>query len=50
MSTAPLLAPPNPAAADCLRIRGTRTHNLQNIDLDIPRGKLIVITGPQRLR
>jgi len=31
--------------SNCLRIRGARTHNLQNIDLDIPRGKLIVITG-----
>src|SRR6476659_6321556 len=29
-----------------LCIRGARTHNLQNIDLDIPRGRLIVITGP----
>src|SRR6266487_6133122 len=46
MSTVPLLAPLPPAAADCLRIRGARTHNLQNVDLDIPRGKLIVITGP----
>ncbi len=26
-------------------IRGARTHNLQNIDVDIPRDKLIVITG-----
>ncbi len=26
-------------------IRGARTHNLQNINLDLPRNKLIVITG-----
>ncbi len=26
-------------------IRGARTHNLKNIDLDLPRDKLIVITG-----
>ncbi len=30
---------------DTLRIRGARTHNLQNIDLDLPRDRLIVITG-----
>jgi excinuclease ABC subunit A len=34
------------APADCLRIRGARTHNLKNVDLDIPRGKFVVITGP----
>ncbi|MCX5734099.1 MAG: excinuclease ABC subunit UvrA [candidate division NC10 bacterium] len=28
-----------------IRIRGAREHNLQSIDLDIPRDKLIVITG-----
>jgi excinuclease ABC subunit A len=28
-----------------IRIRGARTHNLKNISLDIPRNKLIVITG-----
>ncbi|MBL3528138.1 MAG: excinuclease ABC subunit UvrA [gamma proteobacterium endosymbiont of Lamellibrachia anaximandri] len=30
---------------ETIRIRGARTHNLQNIDLDLPRDKLIVITG-----
>ncbi len=30
---------------DYIRIRGARTHNLKNIDLDLPRDKLIVITG-----
>ncbi|MGH8274742.1 MAG: excinuclease ABC subunit UvrA [Gammaproteobacteria bacterium] len=28
-----------------LRIRGARTHNLKNVNLDLPREKLIVITG-----
>jgi len=30
---------------DTIHIRGARTHNLKNIDIDIPRDKLIVITG-----
>jgi excinuclease ABC subunit A len=30
---------------DVIRIRGARTHNLKNVDVDLPREKLIVITG-----
>ena len=28
-----------------IRVRGARTHNLKNVDLDLPRDQLIVITG-----
>ena len=30
---------------DTIQVRGARTHNLKNIDLDLPRDKFIVITG-----
>src|ERR1700757_637616 len=30
---------------ETIRIRGARTHNLRNVSLDIPRDKLVVITG-----
>jgi excinuclease ABC subunit A len=30
---------------DLIRIRGARTHNLKNLNLDLPRQRLIVITG-----
>ena len=30
---------------DTIRIRGARTHNLKGIDLDLPRDRLIVLTG-----
>jgi excinuclease ABC subunit A len=30
---------------ELIRIRGARTHNLKNISLDLPRNKLVVITG-----
>ncbi|MCC6611284.1 MAG: excinuclease ABC subunit UvrA [Burkholderiales bacterium] len=30
---------------DAIRIRGARTHNLKNLNLDLPRNRLVVITG-----
>jgi len=34
-----------PTPAHLISIRGARTHNLKNVDLDIPRNQLVVITG-----
>ena len=37
--------PVSPVDLKHIHIRGARTHNLKNIDLDIPRNQLVVITG-----
>ncbi|HYK92703.1 MAG TPA: excinuclease ABC subunit UvrA [Thermoplasmata archaeon] len=38
-------AGPGTGADGSIRIRGARQHNLKNVDLDLPRGRFIVITG-----
>jgi excinuclease ABC subunit A len=35
-----------PLGADCIHVRGARVHNLKNIEVKIPRNKLVVFTGP----
>ena len=39
------LVQPTVPGMNCIRIRGARTHNLKNINLDLPRNQLVVITG-----
>ena len=36
-------------AANCIRVHGARTHNLQNLDLALPRDRLVVRHRPQRV-
>jgi len=42
----PVTALPDLPQAGCVEIRGARQNNLKGIDLDLPLGKLTVITGP----
>ena len=37
--------PTPPDRPDCIRLRGVRQNNLKNLDLDLPLGELIVVTG-----
>ncbi len=34
-----------PAVAPSIRVRGAREHNLKNLSLDLPRGKMVIVTG-----
>jgi excinuclease ABC subunit A len=38
-------APDDPGGGNVIRVRGARVHNLKGVDIDIPRDRLVVLTG-----
>jgi excinuclease ABC subunit A len=44
-STSPRIAVPPSGPAASIQVRGARVHNLKNLDIDIPRDQLVVLTG-----
>jgi excinuclease ABC subunit A len=39
-------AEPRVRASDSIRVVGAKTHNLKDVDVDVPRDRLVVVTGP----